>query len=71
MKFVIRRTPLGFETYLWLDGALADLRDLMSQVEVRHPLALRPRPLMPPRDTPILANVAYVTLDEKLLAVVH
>jgi hypothetical protein len=44
MKFVIRRTPLGFETYLWVEGALADLRDLMSQVETAHPLALRPRP---------------------------
>jgi hypothetical protein len=46
MKFVIRRTPLGFETYLWVEGALADLRDLMNQVEAPHPLALRavPRP---------------------------
>jgi hypothetical protein len=70
MKFVIRRTPLGFETYLWLDGALADLRDLMSQVEAPHPLALRPVPC-PRRVTTFRVPAASVTSDEKLLAVVH
>ena len=75
MKFVIRRTPVGFETYLFWDGALArvpevlDLRAIPSQSP--HPFLSRPMPLMPPRDTPILANVAYVISDERLLAIVH
>jgi hypothetical protein len=68
MKFVMRRTPLGFETYLWVEGALADLRDLMSQLEVRHPLALRPVP-RPHRVTTFRVPVVSVTSDEKLSAV--
>ena len=66
MKFVIRRTPLGFETYLWLDGALTDMRDLMSQVEAPHPLALRPMPRRH-RLTMFRAKVECVPSDEACL----
>jgi len=70
MKFVMRRTPLGFETYLWIDGALANLRDLMSQLEAPHPLALRPVP-RPHQVMMLRVPAECVTSDEKLLAVVN
>jgi hypothetical protein len=71
MKFVIRRTPLGFETYLFWDGALArvpevlDLRAIPNQSPQALPQIERLISTMFP------ASAAYVVSSEASLAVVN
>lgn len=68
MKFVIRRTPLGFETYLFWDGALARVPEVLD-------LRAIPNQSLPLSDqfqvahTIRVANASFVISDERLLVV--
>ena len=71
MKFVMRRTPLGFETYLFWDGALARVPEVLDLRAIPNQSLQVPHQSERPIDTMFPANAAYVISDEKLLAVVH
>jgi hypothetical protein len=71
MKFVIRRTPLGFETYLFWDGALARVSEVLD---------LRAIPNQSPQVSPQIerlintmfpANAGFAVSNEASLAVVN
>ena len=72
MKFVIRRTPLGFETYLFWDSALARVPEVLDLRSIKPALSsLTKREMSQTQDLPTIphANAAFVISDEKLLAV--